>query len=216
MATTTQKDTDAKTPTVEEMGTVYEDLPVLEDYPLEEFVTDTLEGRGGRNTPRLFLIFGLYDARAVVVTPSRQAVLDVAADEGALDHLKIEEEKAREMEERGETEMMMRLGNASEAFDIEHVRVTEIGIDNVRETGQRLRFGGDGWMHLRVEYTNTGAVSKDLVIQIDEGFRPMRAYWFRGDAMHGMEGRIEMTEENDDFLQSMVRKGIHRLIRNHR
>ena len=83
-----------------------------------------LNGGPGQYESRLFAIhepFGNFSrCVGILWSAGDHEVLDVACDAGLLDHLKIEESEIED--EDG----ICRLGNASEAFDIDNISIQEI------------------------------------------------------------------------------------------
>jgi len=175
-----------------------EDVPVIEgDDTLTSLVADSY----GSST--MYLFESSYFRTVAVIAGHEQAAWNYLADFGVLDELQIAEDEAREAE--GQGQFFIRLGNASEPFDIDGSTtiVSTFDIEDIEHFHTELKFGRDGWMHLWANNRhNDRPPYRDFFLQI-------------GDDLEVMEYWSPSNQINDDEHAEMLKKSaLHALIAN--
>jgi hypothetical protein len=108
-------------------------------------------------TVKLFAIHNEYECLALVFARNEQDAFDDAADDGKLDSMKLAELTITSNEygeETGENGcQVVRLGNASEAFDMNNVGIVEIPMPKFSLAGLLFAQAVDAAPHLQGTFT---------------------------------------------------------------
>ena len=193
---------------VHEHERIGEEVPVIEG---DDTLTGIITGHGGRHEAKMYLVQSSYFHDVAVIAGHEQVVWDYLADFGVLDNLQMDEEEARELEEEGHGPM--RLGNASEPFDIDdsyHV-VSQFYVEDIQRFHSRLTFNADGWMHLWANNPhNDEPPYTDMIVQLDDDFSVDVGMDFRNRKENGNPRDVDKEHAED-----RAHKRIWKLINEH-